>query len=70
MSLYFYGKYILGNVENIRRVKGFRYWQIVWYFGMAKTTIASKRKCKTVLSMDDALKIADIIGIDVRQLVG
>ena len=58
------------NVENIRRVKGFTYRQIAQNLNMAETTIASMRKYKTEPRVSDALKIADMIGIDVRQLVG
>ena len=58
------------NVENIRRVKGFTYRQIARCLNMAETTIASMRKYKTEPRVSDALKIADMIGIDVRQLVG
>ena len=56
------------NVENIRRVKGFTYRQIARTLNMSETTISSMRKYRTEPRLSDALKIADMIGIDVRQL--
>ncbi|MBD5403776.1 MAG: helix-turn-helix transcriptional regulator [Treponema sp.] len=58
------------NVENIRRVQGFSYRQLAAALKMSETTLSSMRKYKTEPRVSDALKIADIIGIDVRQLVG
>ena len=58
------------KVETIRRVQGFTYRQLASALNMSETTISSMRKFKTEPRVSDALKIADVIGIDIRQLVG
>lgn len=57
------------NVEKYRLQKQFTYRQIAHLLETAETTISSMRHYGTEPRVSDALKIADFIKVDIRELV-
>ena len=55
------------KVETYRQ-QNFTYRQIAKTLGMAETTLSSMRKFGTEPRISDALKIADALGVSVRDL--
>ena len=57
------------NVDQYKNQKKFTYRDIAKLLNTAETTISSMRHYGTEPRVSDALKIADFLGVDVRELV-
>lgn len=56
------------NVENYRKQNQFTYRDIAKTLDMAETTLSSMRKFGTEPRISDGIKIAEMLGVDIREL--
>ena len=57
------------NVEIFRKPKNLTYCAIAKIMGTAETTVSSMRKAGTEPRVSDAIKIADALNVEIRELV-